>query len=235
MINDLRRYGIQTLLVEDYRQITDLLYAIETQFKKSTVFISGSADNYHPYAREESIQFIHRLARLLIRKQYRIVNGFGWGVGTAVINGALEAIYASGGKISESQLVLRPFPQFASGSITLPALWHEYRQNMISLSGIAVLFGNKRNAEGECVLADGLLKEFHIAAEQGCVCIPIGCTGGASAEIYRKIKEEMKDTLYHRHPVAMNLLDQLNEPGSLAEKKTCLLALIDIITKDNPR
>ncbi|MEX0631460.1 hypothetical protein M8494_02610 [Serratia ureilytica] len=29
---------------------------------------------------------------------------------------------------------------------------------MISLSGIAVLFGNKRNAEGECVLADGLLE-----------------------------------------------------------------------------
>ncbi|MGP3220534.1 SIR2 family protein, partial [Serratia bockelmannii] len=236
MINDLRRYGIQTLLVDDYRQITDLLYAIETQFKKSTVFISGSADNYQPYAREESIQFIHRLARLLIHKQYRIVNGFGWGVGTAVINGALEAIYDSQGKISESQLVLRPFPQFASGGITLPALWHEYRQNMISLSGIAIfLFGNKRNAEGEYVLADGLLKEFQIATEQGCVCIPIGCTGSASAEIYRKIKEEMKETLYYRNPAAMNLLDQLNEPGSLAEKKKSLLALIDIITKDNPR
>ncbi|MGQ1801345.1 SIR2 family protein [Serratia marcescens] len=236
MINDLRRYGIQTLLVDDYRQITDLLYAIETQFKKSTVFISGSADNYQPYTREESIQFIHRLARLLIHKQYRIVNGFGWGVGTAVINGALEAIYDSQGKISESQLVLRPFPQFASGGITLPALWHEYRQNMISLSGIAIfLFGNKRNAEGEYVLAEGLLKEFQIATEQGCVCIPIGCTGSASAEIYRKIKEEMKETLYYRNPAAMNLLDQLNEPGSLAEKKKSLLALIDIITKDNPR
>lgn len=45
----------------------------------------------------------------------------------------------------------------------------------------------------------------------------------------------MKETLYHRHPAAMNLLDQLNEPGNLAEKKKCLLALIDIITKDNPR
>lgn len=91
---------------------------------------------------------------------------------------------------------------------------------MISLSGIAIfLFGNKRNAEGEYVQADGLLKEFQIATEQGCVCIPIGCTGSASAEIYRKIKEEMKETLYHRNPAAMNLLDQLNEPGSLAEKK----------------
>ncbi len=115
MINDLRRYGIQTLLVEDYRQITDLLYAIETQFKKSTVFISGSADNYHPYAREESIQFIHRLARLLIRKQYRIVNGFGWGVGTAVINGALEAIYASG-ENQRKPAGIAP-PQFASGAL----------------------------------------------------------------------------------------------------------------------
>lgn len=133
MINDLRRYGIQTLLVDDYRQITDVLYAIETQFKKSTVFISGSADNYQPYTREESIQFIHRLARLLIHKQYRIVNGFGWGVGTAVINGALEAIYDSQGKISESQLVLRPFPtcqrrHYPTGTLARIPSEHDFAQ-----------------------------------------------------------------------------------------------------------
>lgn len=235
MINDLRRYGIQTLLVDDYQDITRLLLAIETQFKKSTVFISGSAESYAPYTREESIQCLHRLAGQLIRKQFRIVNGFGWGIGTAVINGALEAIYGSQGKITESQLILRPFPQFASGGTALPELWHEYRQRMISLSGIAVfLFGNKKDAQGALADADGLLKEFAIANEQGCICIPVGCTGYVSAVLYQIIKEEMTDTFYHRNPAAMALLSQLNEPGKLAEKKTRLLELIDIIAKENP-
>src|SRR3546814_20066008 len=71
----------------------------------------------------------------------RVVNGFGWGIGSAVINGALEAIYGNPQKYSEAQLIVRPFPQHGDN---LQALWEQYRQRMISLAGVALFFfGNK--------------------------------------------------------------------------------------------
>ncbi len=54
------------------------------------------------------------------------MNGFGWGVGSSVINGALESIHSNPNKYSESQLILKPFPQFETGSKNLKELWADY-------------------------------------------------------------------------------------------------------------
>ena len=102
----------------------------------------------------------------------------GWGIGSAVINGALETIYANPDKYSEDQLIMRPFPQVASKAQKLPELWEQYRQRMVSLSGISIfLFGNKVSSNGELVLANGVEREFEIAVEKGHIVIPVGATG----------------------------------------------------------
>lgn len=192
MINDLKRYSIKALVVEDYNDITEILKEIERRFRKKTVFISGSAEEYGTWSRNDAQGFIHSLSKSIVSAGFRIVNGFGWGVGSAVINGALEAVYEKPDKFSEDQLIMKPFPQFETGDKKLVDLWEDYRQKMISLAGIAVIiFGNKNDGKGNIILANGVKREFEIAISQGLIPIPIAATGYMSKEIFDDV---MKDT-----------------------------------------
>ena len=193
-LNDLREYHITPVMVESYDEITEILKEIERRFRMRSIFISGSAEEYGEWGRERSIKLVHKLSAKLVSKQYRIVNGFGWGIGSAVINGALEQIYKNPKKHSEDQLVVKPFPQFPTGDKGLKELWKEYRERMISLTGIAIfIFGNKkdRNDENQIILADGVKKEFEIALAAGCLPIPIGSTGYMAKELWDVITADL--------------------------------------------
>lgn len=193
-VEDIKRFGIQTLLIDDYAEVPLILTAIESRFLKKTVFVSGSAEDFGTWNRNEAQDFIHTLSGSLVKNNYRVVNGFGWGVGSAVINGALEMVYASPGRHSEDQLLMRPFPQFPSKGRDLKTLWEEYRQRMISLAGVAIfLFGNKRDDTGQIIVANGVIREFEITLEQGRVPIPVGATGYAAQRIWEQLAPKAKD------------------------------------------
>ncbi|HEK21208.1 MAG TPA: hypothetical protein ENO28_12225 [Bacteroidetes bacterium] len=227
MINDLKRYHIKALVVEDYTDITNVLQEIEMRYKKNTVFISGSAEEYGEWGRETAQNFIHSLAKKIVSSGYNVVNGFGWGVGSAVINGALEAIYNKPQKSSFDQLILRPFPQFKTGKKELSELWEEYRQNMISLSGIAIiLFGNKKNDNGQIVNAKGVVREFEIAIEQKAIPIPIGKTGFAAKEIYDTVAKKFED-YYSSTPWIIPFIEEINDKNY--EQDRIIETLIKII------
>lgn len=188
MIGDLKRYKIQALLVDDYSEITDILQEIEFRFRKRTIFISGSAEHYGSWDRNDAQKFIHSLSKGIITSGFRVVNGFGWGIGSAVINGALEAIYERPDRYSEEQLIIRPFPQFETGNKKLPQLWEEYRQRMVSLAGVAIfIFGNKNSGTGEIISANGVEREFQIALQHGLMPIPLPTTEFMANELYRVI------------------------------------------------
>lgn len=188
MINDLMRYKIKALVVDDYSEITEILKEIERRFRKKTVFISGSAEEYGIWNRNDAQVFIHSLSKNIVQAGFRIVNGFGWGVGSAVINGALEAAYEKPDRYSEDQLIMKPFPQYETGEKKLPELWEEYRQKMISLAGIAlIIFGNKKDEKGNIIPANGVKREFEIAISQGLIPIPIAATGYITQEIYDEV------------------------------------------------
>ncbi|MGV8898663.1 MAG: SIR2 family protein [Burkholderiaceae bacterium] len=190
-ILDLKRYRIQTLQVDDFDSVSQILAEIEHRFRKKTIFISGSAEEYGAWDRQDAQVFIHSLSKQIIASNLRIVNGFGWGVGSAVINGALEAVYGNPRKFSEDQLVIKPFPQFETSSKKLPELWEEYRQRMISLAGVAIfLFGNKLDENGKVVPAKGVWREFEIAVQRGLIPIPIALTGYMAAEILQEIEKD---------------------------------------------
>ena len=188
MMGDLKRYRIKAILIEDYADITAILKEIENRFKKKTVFISGSAEEYGSWNRNQAQRFIHKLSKALITGGFNIVNGFGWGVGSAVINGALEAVYQKPEKYSEDQLIMKPFPQFETGGKQLVDLWEDYRQKMIALAGISIIiFGNKKDTSGNIIAANGVVREFSIAIEHGLIPIPIVSTGYVAGEIYATI------------------------------------------------
>ncbi|WP_285413661.1 SIR2 family protein [Variovorax sp. efr-133-TYG-130] len=210
-VADLKRFGIQTLLIDDYPQIPQILEEIESRFRKKTVFISGSADAFEPWDRNDAQRFVHSLALELIRSNLRVVNGFGWGIGSAVINGALEAIYSNPGKHSEDQLVMRPFPQFTANPADLPILWEQYRHRMIGLAGVAIfVFGNKLDKDREIVEANGVIREFEIAVEHGLVPIPIGLTEYAARSIWNTIQAAPKK-YYGDLPWLPPLIKELGE------------------------
>lgn len=213
IINDLKRYGIKCLRIDNYDEITSILKEIEVRYKKRTIFISGSAEVYVPYDRNDANGFVHNLSKSIIENDYRIVNGFGWGIGSSIINGALEAIYNNPKRFSESQLILKPFPQFETGEKKLPILWEEYRQKMISQCGISIfLFGNK-NEGGDIIDAKGVLREFEISKQCNNICIPIGLTGYASKKILEIIFENPQD-YYEQPDKILPDLEKLNSVGT---------------------
>ncbi len=232
MINDLKRYKIKALLIEEYDDITAILKEIERRYRKKTVFISGSAEEYGAWDRNKAQSFIHQLSKKIVGSGFTIVNGFGWGVGSAVINGALEMIYERPDKHSEDQLIMRPFPQFETGAKKLPELWDEYRYKMISLAGIGVfIFGNKKDKDGKLIEANGVKREFDIAVEKGLIPIPVGATGYVSKIISEEVLKDA-EKYYPNHkeiiPVVEELADEKLEPDAIIEK---IIKIIQIINK----
>lgn len=76
-IADLKRYRIQTLQVDDFDSVPQILAEIEHRFRKKTIFISGSAEEYGAWDRPDAQVFIHSLSKQIIASNLRIVNGFG--------------------------------------------------------------------------------------------------------------------------------------------------------------
>ncbi len=189
-IQDLLRFGIKTILVSDYSEVTDILRQLEWAYRRRTIFISGAAHEYGRWKSEEAEEFIYSLSKEIAALGFRIVSGFGLGVGSSVITGVLEHVYMNGKRLDSDQLILRPFPQSEVSSRPISEIWHEYRTDMISYAGIAIfLFGNKIK-DGEVVISDGLIKEFKIAKSNGLLLFPVGATEYASREIYTNLTQE---------------------------------------------
>ena len=185
MIKDLLRFNIHVLLVKEYSEITEILLDIENRFKRQTIYISGSAHEYGSMEPNKAKEFISKLSQELIKNGYKIVSGFGLGVGSSVISGVLEEVYLNRNENLRDQLLLRPFPQGENAR----ARWPDYRKDMISYAGIAIfLFGNKFE-EDQVKSADGVRREFEIANDQGVVVLPIGATGYMAKELWDEVLE----------------------------------------------
>ena len=211
-VDDLKRFGIQTLLIDDYKEVPLVLREVEARYRKKTVFVSGSAEEFGSWSRTEGQTFVHLLAAGAVKANFRVVSGFGWGIGSAVINGALEAIYGQPQKYSEDQLIVRPFPQFGSSPQDLQVLWEEYRQRMISLAGIAIfVFGNKL-VDGKVVEASGVKREFEIAFDQGLVLIPLGLTGYTAQVLWDTVVADPA-RYYKGIEWIVPLVKELNDPS----------------------
>lgn len=216
VIRELQRYGVHALLIDEYTQITEILKEIENRFRKRTIFISGSAEEFGDWNRSEAQEFIHKLSKTVVTLNARIVNGFGWGVGSAVINGALDAVYERPDKYSEDQLIVKPFPQYKTGSKNLPELWEEYRQRMIKLAGIAIfIFGNKLDDGKNVIPANGVKREFEIAIENGLIPIAVPATGYMAKEIYDEISKDFS-AYYSGNKEIIPLVKDLAECSSQA-------------------
>lgn len=227
-INDLKRFNIVAVMIDDYNEIEVILQQIENIYKRKTVFISGAAHEYGKWKENDARSFIHKLSSTLVKKQYRIVSGFGLGVGSFVISGVLEEIYLNPKTTSQDQLILRPFPIEASGSVDKQTLWQMYREDMCSYAGVAVfIFGNKL-VDGAVVKSDGLMKEFEIARSKNLFIIPVGSTGFMSSEIHDIVMSDVESYKYNSSPL-QNSLQELGDCVDAEKLITIILSILDEI------
>jgi Sir2- and TIR-associating SLOG family/SIR2-like domain len=191
-IRDLKRFGVFTVLVKEYSDITTLLQKLAANYKRSSIFISGAAEDYGSWKQKDAEQFLHSLGRQVLSKKNRLVTGFGVGVGSSVLNGALAHLDEADKTVSDADVILRPFPQIATGGKSLAARWTLYRRAMIDYAGIAVfVFGNKREKTG-IIPSNGMREEFDLCLEAGVKPLPIGATGFMAERIWKEVATEFE-------------------------------------------
>ena len=197
-IKDLKRYGIETILLNEYDEITEILKDIKKAVYLKNIFISGSiVEKTENWNIDDANKLAYNLSKCLVKDNYKVISGFGLGIGSSVLNGALNEIYNSKYKHIDENLSLRPFPQYFEDEKDREEEHKKYRELMLSEAGIAIfVFGNKYNNNGTVVNSTGMFQEFKICKENDIKVIPIGSTGGASAEIFNEIKKNIDNYKY---------------------------------------
>lgn len=217
-INDLLRYGIHAVMIKQYEDITSILLEIENRLKRRNIFVSGAAHVYTPYSENEAKTLIHNLSYKLAENEYKIVSGYGLGIGSIVINGALEFKLSSKYQNLDDLLILRPFPQIQSGTKTIPEIWTNYRKDMLSKAGIAIfLFGNKLNDKGKIVNSNGMEEEFKICLEFGVIPIPIGATNFISKILWDEIMTNF-DKYYPNNSGLRSAIEEIGNSSNSTDK-----------------
>lgn len=223
-INDLIRYGIQALLVDEYSEITEILGTIKKKIERKIVFISGAAEEYGTIVNAKGL--ISLVANELARRRNKIVSGLGNGVGDYVINGVLS--YVDDKKHLDDYLILRPFPQDIVDKRIRKESWTKYRKRMIKNAGITLfLFGNKIE-DGKLVNSDGVYEEFKIAVEMGKIVIPVGCTGYASEDLWRQVTKDIND-YYEDNKELRKLIKSLNTFKSIEDLSKKIIKIIEVL------
>lgn len=228
MIEDLKRFNVNSILVDEYDEITEALREVARRFRMRTVFVSSSAADFSPWGEQAVTNFMRKLGSLLVENSLRISTGLGLGVGNALFTGALEEVYRNVERQIDDHLLVRPFPQYVEDKTEREALWHKYRSDFIPSAGSALfLFGNKM-AGDEIVPANGMVTEFDIAAENGLVLLPVGATGSTAADLAARVLADPEN--YPSIPRDLvPLIEKLNEPvDSLSE---LLQPLVELIRK----
>lgn len=214
-IEDLKRFGIQTILVDEYEEVTKILKTIEKNYLLRNIFISGSlSEPTNGWSNEEIDKFCYGLGLRLVNKGYRIVSGFGYNIGSMILNGSLRAIRDSKYKRMEDSLSLWPFPVNTFNDLTYQ-MKRDYRQEMINGSGVAIfIFGNKIK-DGKIIPADGMLDEFELAKANNKIIIPIGSTGGTAFKILEIVKKDISEYPYLEG--YLNILENCKDIDELIE------------------
>lgn len=215
---DLARYGIQTVFVDDYAEITEILRDIESAVKRNNVFISGSADDYADWEKDKAEELAAGIAETLVKFNFKITSGFGLGIGSAVINGALAEIYRNKYKHTDEYLCLRPFPQGIKDVTERQKVFTQYRKEMIADTGVAIfLFGNKKDPSDPSKIIDaaGCWEEFEIAKENKDIIIPVGSTGYMAKKIWDEVKANIDDYKYLKNYI--DVLETETDVNKLVE------------------
>jgi len=224
-VRDLTRYSIKALLIDDYAEITDTLTLLNKKLKRKKIFISGAVANYGTWGKDRTDRFVFDLSYKIAASNYKIISGFGLGIGDTVINGALTYLYTTKYQHLDEVIAMVPFPRFAPDGVDIKELKQKHREELTAQSGISIfIFGNKY-IDGVLTESPGMMIEFDAAWEHDknrSVPIPIGATGNAAKIIWDIVNAD-PTTYGYDTPELLTLLQKLNDETATS------LQLIDTV------
>ena len=192
-VADLKRYSIQTILINDYADIPRVLAELDRRVRTRSVFISGSAEEYGEFGKARLQELLRRLGARFVARNLRIVSGLGLGVGGVVVLGAMEQMYRPDSEelaATEDLLAVRPFPIGIENPEERARVWTEHRRQLLSEVGAAVFVAGNRLEDDRVIEAPGVYEEFSIAREADVVPIPIGATGFAARTLWSQVVKD---------------------------------------------
>lgn len=231
-IRSMKGYGIHTILVDDFTQITAMLNYIRDKYTLNKVFISGALDpndshNYgchfdKPYNInfKNGEWFIMQLSKRIIDDGYDIVNGFGVGIGNYVVSGAyMGGVQRGGSDYVSKHLTIQPLISVEQQESDKK---DEVRRKLIRDCGTVIfLFGKTlyedNNSKKDELDKDGTYREYEIAVKEVKNVIPVGATGLTSRYIYNEVYSENQNTPF---------IDRLN---AVDENINCMQLIDDIM------
>ena len=195
-IEDLMRYGIETVMLDDYNEIPTILNDIKKLTKLNNIFISGSAHEYGEVWKQKAPLFIKKLVASLCKQNYNIITGNARGIGSFVISSVIESCQSNVNKL-QKQLTIKAFPYEDSARTDYTKLIHEYREGIYKQAGIVIfMFGNKLSNDNKTVSARGVYEEYKMALQSKTYIIPIGSTGYVAQEIWEEVEKDINQFPY---------------------------------------
>lgn len=194
-INAMAKYGILTILVNDYEEITLMLRYLYNNYITNNVFVSGgiNPENLSDYGNFDmerdtnsnlgpAENFLTLLGKALIDNNFHIYTGFGAGVGNYILSGVLlsdKNKYTNTGIINNEIHI--------SSLVEVDNLTKKrIREKMIGqCSSLIIVFGYGNEDSGT-------YEEYEIAEKAGKYIVPIKKTGFAAENIYEKLKKQEK-------------------------------------------
>ena len=175
------RYGIKTLLIDDYDEIRDVLREINYYTNQYNVFISGSYRENNEKKLEEISKFCNILTNSLYKENLRIINGYGYKVGYYIAAAATKLMLEENVSSFEKYLLMYPFDEHLT-----KLQKYKHREFMISKANVAIFIYGFDSPDG------GMIEEFNIAKKDPSkIIIPIGSTGGAAKLICDEVKKNI--------------------------------------------
>jgi hypothetical protein len=184
--DDLLRYGLQVIEIDEYDEVPTLLQDIERRVAGKRVWVSGSWPTDDPKSAEIA-EIAKSVGKAIGLAGLTLVSGSGLTVGAAAVSGFLDALQRTGTWDLERRLLVRPFPQPIRRAEPNLAQWTALRAEMARVSGTVVFIGGTIRENSALVEAEGVLNERIAAEAVGAFLIPIGASGGAAEVIANEL------------------------------------------------
>ena len=191
-VEDLKNYGIQTVGIERYEEVGELLGELNRLIMTRTVMITGAAEVFEPKGEVFIDEFCRLLARRLIRDGFDIVSGVGKGISGSIMIGAEEELARPDiGRLGQ-RLRPFPFPYWMPAGHERDKYYAANRQEMTSQGGVAIVICGNKLAPGSTSIIDstGVTDEVKLAEAAGQFVIPVGATGHAARRIWEKVSTD---------------------------------------------
>lgn len=199
-IQDLeKRYHVKAILIDEYKEISDILTQIHYKTQEKNIFISGRLGDVQEDIENYACQLGKELSNALLKNHYNICTGMGRKIGYFIAGPALQYLLSHKIRHIERRISIRPFDDADT-----PENRSRYRRYLIQQNNIIIFIFGQHCKNGVSLGSRGMYEEFTLAKELNLKIIPIGSTGYESARIWNEVRNNIID-----YPYLENFIESL--------------------------